>query len=112
MPGEKSVCTSRGDTFTNIFTRTAVDDMRERFLTRNTGYRDRQLEIIENILIPTEHVLMQVYGKEEHNGGEPSIVIICMLITWFSKKKKIDHETTIIHSHITDATINIVNCGL
>ena len=70
MPGEKSVYSSMGVVYTDVFTKTAVDDMRERFLSRNTSYRDRQVEIVKNILIPTEHVLMQLYGKEDHSGDE------------------------------------------
>ena len=59
-PGECHVYSSDGTVYYNIFKKLTLNDLMERFKDRNAVYRDRQIEIISNVLIPTEYVLRQM----------------------------------------------------
>lgn len=59
-PGQCHVYGSDGTVYYDIFKKATIDELKDRLRNRNVVYRDRQLEIISNVLIPTEYVLHQM----------------------------------------------------
>ena len=57
LPRQCHVYGSDGTVYYDTFKKAVIDKLKDRFRYQNVVYCDHQLEIISNILIPTEYVL-------------------------------------------------------